>query len=115
MSKDNNIKNFPPTGSIFNDLVSRVKLVLRLLADSRISPWLKILPLGSALYFIIPDIAPGPVDDVAILWFGVYLFVEMCPQEIVQEHLDAMQQVGSGEWREPDSTDQVIDGDVRDK
>ncbi len=119
MSNDKDIKNFPPSGGIFNDLVMRVKLVLRLLADSRVSPWLKVLPLGSALYFLMPDIAPGPIDDVAIIWFGVYLFVELCPPEIVQEHIEMISQVVPGEWREPGSDepkpDQVIDGEIRDK
>lgn len=119
MANDKDIKNFPPGGGLFNDLVTRVKLVLRLMADQRISPWLKILPLGSALYFLIPDIVPGPIDDVAIIWFGVYLFVEMCPPEIVQEHMEMIQQVVPGKWREPDSDEQndsqVVDGEIRDK
>ena len=60
------------------------------MADRRVNPLIKLLPLTSALYFIIPDIAPGPIDDVAIVWFGMYLFLEMCPPEIVQEHMDML-------------------------
>lgn len=119
MSNDKDIKNFSPSGGVFSDLVMRVKLVLRLLADPRVSPWLKVLPLGSALYFLIPDIAPGPIDDVAIMWFGVYLFVELCPPEVVQEHIEMIRQVVPGEWKEPSANekdpDQIIDGEIRDK
>lgn len=119
MPNDKDIDNFPPSSGIFNDLVMRVKLIMRLLADTRISPWLKVLPLGSALYLLIPDLAPGPIDDVAIIWFGVYLFVEMCPPEIVQEHLDMIQQNGPVRWQglKPDeqNADQVVDGEIRDK
>jgi uncharacterized membrane protein YkvA (DUF1232 family) len=119
MPNDRDMKNFPPTGGIFTDLFTRIKLVLRLLADPRISPWLKILPLGSALYFVIPDFVPGPIDDVAVIWFGVYFFVEMCPPEIVQEHMDTIQQVVPGTRQEPIAKeynpDQVVDGEIRDK
>jgi hypothetical protein len=119
MSNDKDIKNSPPSGGLLTDLVLRVKLILRLMADPRISPWLKVLPLGSALYFLVPDILPGPIDDVAIVWLGTYLFIEMCPQEIVQEHLEMIQPVVPGTWREtnPDeqNTGPVVDGEIRDK
>jgi hypothetical protein len=36
------------------------------------------------------------------MWLGGYLFIELCPNEIVQEHMDAMTQVIEGEWREID-------------
>ena len=77
-------------GGVFNDLTMRIKLIFRLIADPRISPLLKLLPFGSLLYFVIPDLAIGPIDDVAVVWLGTYLFVELCPPEIVQEHMDAL-------------------------
>lgn len=84
----------------FGDLALRIKLILRLIADPRINPLLKLLPVGSVIYFIIPDIAPGPIDDVAVIWLGAYLFVELCPPDVVQEHMDALRQVVTGEWSE---------------
>jgi uncharacterized membrane protein YkvA (DUF1232 family) len=42
---------------------------------------------------IIPDIALpviGELDDAAILWLTNYLFIEMCPPEIVREHVKAL-------------------------
>lgn len=87
-------------GGFFGDLALRIKLILRLIADPRINPLLKLLPVGSVIYFIIPDIAPGPIDDVAVIWLGAYLFVELCPPDVVQEHMDALRQVVTGEWSE---------------
>ncbi len=106
-------------GGVINDLVGRLKLILRLMADRRVNPLIKLLPLTSALYFIIPDIAPGPIDDVAIVWFGMYLFLEMCPPEIVQEHMDMLGLGSENQWREKDGTEEypgeIIDGEIRDK
>ena len=74
------------------------------MGDNRVSPLLKLLPIGSALYFIIPDLAIGPMDDVAVVWLGTYLFVELCPPEIVEEHMAALRnQALPGEWHDPES------------
>lgn len=113
MSEDPKRKMIPASGGIFNDLASRVKLIVRLMGDSRVSPLLKLLPIGSLLYFIIPDIAIGPIDDVAIVWLGSYLFVELCPPEVVEEHMAALRsQPFPGEARDiPGSSDDVIEGE----
>lgn len=87
---ENKERKIIPGGGVFNDLSARIKLIVRLMGDSRISPWLKLIPVGSLLYFFIPDLAIGPFDDVAIMWLGSYLFVEMCPQDVVQEHMDRL-------------------------
>jgi hypothetical protein len=106
----------PSNGGIFSDLTLRIKLILRLLADSRVNPLIKLLPIGSILYFFIPDLAPGPIDDAAILWLGAYLFVELCPPHIVEEHMKALQQVIPGEWRDPlEGDDDVIDAEYWEK
>ncbi|OGO28106.1 MAG: hypothetical protein A2136_06590 [Chloroflexi bacterium RBG_16_54_11] len=77
-------------GSFFQDLTLRLKLILRLMGDNRVNPLLKVLPIGSLVYFLVPDIAPGPIDDAAIIWLATYLFVELCPPGVVQEHLEAL-------------------------
>ena len=89
---DRSIRKIVPSqdNSFFQGLTLRIKLIMRLLGDSRVNPLLKILPIGSLAYFIIPDIAPGPIDDAAIIWLATYLFVELCPPNVVQEHLDAL-------------------------
>ncbi|OGO36898.1 MAG: hypothetical protein A2W35_09820 [Chloroflexi bacterium RBG_16_57_11] len=117
MSEQKGRKLIPSGGGIFNNLSQRIKLIFRLMGDNRISPFLKLLPIGSALYFVIPDLAIGPLDDVAVLWLGTYLFVELCPPEIVEEHLAALRnQALPGVWHDPDpDQEEVIEGEFWEK
>jgi hypothetical protein len=123
-----------PGGNVFSDLLLRVKLILRLMGDNRVSPLLKAMPIGAVLYLVLPDLAPGPIDDAAILWLGAYLFVELCPPDVVQEHMEALRLVAPGELHQapngvppeapkvvnetppgpPPAREQVIDADFRD-
>jgi hypothetical protein len=80
----------PYSGGMFQGLSSRIKLIFRLMGDPRVSPLLKLIPVGSLVYLVFPDIAPGPVDDALIIWLSTYLFVELCPPDVVQEHSDAI-------------------------
>ena len=101
MDSDNGKEIVPRSGGgVFNELSIRIKLIIRLLLDNRVNPLLKLLPIGSLVYLIFPDILFGPVDDAILIWLGSYLFLELCPNEIVQEHMDALTQVIDGEWRE---------------
>ena len=97
----------PSGGGFFGNLTVQIKLVLRLMADRRINPLLKLLPIGSLIYLIAPDIAFGPIDDAFVIWLGTALFVELCPQEIVREHRDSLTSVIEGEWREIDGSDEA--------
>ena len=90
----------PSEGSFFEKVSFRVKLIFRLVLDRRINPLLKVIPIGAVIYLISPFDIPGPVDDVAILWASAYFFIEMCPPEIVQEHIDRLESVVDGEFRE---------------
>lgn len=92
----------PRNGGFFDQLGLRIKLILRLMKDRRVNLLLKLLPIGSLLYLLIPDLAPGPIDDAAIIWIGAYLFVELCPPEIVAEHRRELELVVEGEWRDLD-------------
>ncbi|GAB4471478.1 MAG: hypothetical protein Kow0088_05230 [Anaerolineales bacterium] len=76
-----------PNSGFFGELSARIKLILRLIADRRVNPLLKLLPVASLVYLIFPDLAPGPIDDALIIWLGAYLFIELCPSEVVEEHL----------------------------
>jgi hypothetical protein len=100
------------SGGFFSDLSQRLKLIMRLMGDARVSPFLKILPIASLIYIFLPDI-PGPIDDAAIIWLGTYLFVELCPQEIVQEHMDALKSVVPAQWRDPDPGAAPVDAEFR--
>jgi hypothetical protein len=98
-------------GGVFNDLTMRVKLIVRLMADPRVSPFLKVLPIASLVYLVFPDLVPGPLDDALVIWLGSYLFVELCPPQIVQEHMAALKQVVPGEWHDAQTDEDVIDGE----
>ena len=83
----------PKNPGLVTDLVNRVKLIVRLMGDKRVSPMIKLIPIGSALYFIVPDLVIGPLDDAAIIWLATYLFVELCPPDVVQHHLEDLTKV----------------------
>ena len=84
----------------FQNLTLQIKLILRLMADRRVNPLLKLLPIGTIVYFFIPDLVPGPIDDAMIIWLGAYLFVELCPPQIVQEHRQKLAQEIPGTWED---------------
>ena len=77
-------------GGFFQDIGTRVKLIIRLLRDKRVSFFLKLLPLSTLVYLVVPEFIPV-VDDALIMWLGTYLFVELVPDEIVDEHMRALQ------------------------
>ena len=83
----------PYSGGVFQGLANRIKLILRLMGDPRVSFYLKLIPAASLVYLVFPDIAPGPIDDAAIIWLSTYLFVELCPPNVVQEHQDAIEKI----------------------
>ncbi len=116
----------PLQTNMFKDAILRVKLIVRLVADRRVSPWLKILPIGGILYLlspldIIPDIAfpiIGELDDLAILWLTNHFFIELCPPEIVREHVKALVSntdiIEEEQNKAAANTPDVIDGEVKD-
>jgi hypothetical protein len=120
MSEKTNRKiMLPQSGGFFQELTLRIKLILRLLGDSRVNVLLKILPIGSLIYLVMPDIVPGPIDDAALIWLATYLFVELCPPEVVQEHLEALKATrrvmdSYQETAQPEVHGEVIDGEIVD-
>lgn len=106
----------PPQGGMLRNFVLRLKLIGRLMADRRVNAFLKLLPLASVAYLISPvDLAPGVVfpvigalDDAAVLWIGSTLFVELCPPNVVKEHMSELSsnlEDDSGEIVDADSSD----------
>jgi hypothetical protein len=75
---------------------------------------LKLLPIGSLVYLVMPDIAPGPIDDAAVIWLATYLFVELCPPDIVQEHLDALKATRKVMENYEETSQTVAHGDIID-
>lgn len=80
---------------VVHETINHLKLIFRLMGDSRVNIFAKLIPIGAMIYLFSPvDILPGvalPVigalDDAAILWLGSYVFTELCPPAVVQEHL----------------------------
>lgn len=103
----------------FQGLGNRLRLIARLMADRRVSPLLKLIPVASLVYLVVPtDLLPIiPLDDAAVLWLGSYLFVEMCPQEVVREHWEKILAASnvldpSSEVSEPSSASpEIIDAE----
>ncbi len=98
-------------GNILKDMILRVKLITRLMGDSRVSGMIKLLPWGSLAYLLLPfDFIPGGMltvigaaDDVAVMWFGFSLFLELCPDDVVNEHIAELK----GE-----SYDDIVDAEI---
>lgn len=114
--KQKNIVQSSQSG-FFNELVIRIKLVIRLMADPRVNFLYKLLPISSLVYFILPtDLVPLiPVDDAVVIWLATYLFVELSPPDVVQEHLDELRQTASLDWQEPSNQmNNTSSGDIID-
>jgi len=87
-------------------MLKQGRLILRLLGDGRVPIWPKLIIPGTIAYVLSPiDLLSDPMlglgqlDDIAVVLIGLKLFVELCPSEIVQEHLDNLSSVISGSYR----------------
>lgn len=105
----------PPSGGFLRDFALRLKLIARLMGDRRVNFLLKLLPVATLAYLIWPiDVVaaiPGlaALDDIAIVSLGNYLFVELCPPDVVHEH---MKQLTSNLETAPE--DEVVDAETTD-
>lgn len=103
----------PPQGGMLRDVVTRLKLIARLMGDRRVNFFIKFLPLASLAYLFWPLDAIalpiiGALDDAAVLWIGATLFVELCPPDVVNEH---MQELASNV---ADDSGEVVDAEATD-
>jgi hypothetical protein len=105
----------PSDGSVFYNILNQIKLIAHLMADRRISPWLKLLPIGSLVYLVFPDIIPGPIDDAAAIWLATYLFVELCPPEIVKEHQEKIKKIGGVTKEDLLNKEDIVDAEFWEK
>ena len=71
-----------------------VRLYWRLFRDSRVSIVAKALLVITLAYVIwpfdiVPDVLPlvGEVDDLGIVLSGLWLFIRLCPAEVVRERV----------------------------
>jgi len=101
---------------VIRNFINRTKLIWRLMADGRVSPWLKLIPIGALIYWISPvDLIMGipgldAVDDITVLWLGSTLFVELCPPQVVKEHMKAL----AGNMEVTGAQDEVVDAEATD-
>jgi len=98
------------------EIIRNIKLVWRLLWDPRVPTWVKMIPLGTLVYLLFPvDLIADPVlglgqlDDVAVALLGMKLFIYLCPQDVVAEHLRQLSAV-RGEYRAVDNPDALSEG-----
>lgn len=97
--------------SVWYVVAREARLVIRLLMDKRVPWYLKLLPIGSIFYVLWPaDLMPlNPLDDAALVSAAFYLFLELCPPEVVEEHRQNLQGVIAGKWFDPPSPEQISD------
>ena len=84
--------------SWLQDTARQARLAWRLFWDHRVPTWTKLIPSAALVYVFSPvDFIPaavvpglGQLDDLAVLLFGVKLFIELAPPAVVREHLLAL-------------------------
>jgi uncharacterized membrane protein YkvA (DUF1232 family) len=87
-------------GNAIRDTILRIRLIWRLMRDKRVLWWLKLLPAAALAYIVLPidllfDFTPifGYADDLGIFLGSVWLFVELCPKDVVAEHWNYLNSV----------------------
>jgi uncharacterized membrane protein YkvA (DUF1232 family) len=120
MNRKNSRSIVPSQGGVLQELTLRVKLILKLIGDRRVNPLVKLIPIAGLIYWISPvDLIMGipgldAVDDVAILWLAQYMFIELCPPEVVTEltkNLSSNNVIVDEVRAQPDD---IVDGEVID-
>jgi uncharacterized membrane protein YkvA (DUF1232 family) len=103
----------PYRTSVFVRIANYLKLFWRLLNDQKVSLFLKLIPLIAFLYVISPmDRIIPVVDDLVILFLGIYLFVELCPENIVNAHRQAIEGVLEGQARDAQDDEKIAEEDI---
>lgn len=103
-------------GGMLRDFMLRLKLILRLMGDRRVNPFVKLIPVAALVYLLSPvDLIPGlafpvigAVDDVALVSMGAYFFIELCPPDVVQEHMKSL----SSNMDTVEGLDDVVDAEA---
>ena len=105
MAKQGKPSNVGETAGVLASIIKNARLVWRLLRDSDVPSWLKMIPPATLLYLLFPiDFIPDPMlglgqlDDIGVILLGLKLFIELSPQEIVRRHLREMSSV-TGSYR----------------
>jgi len=106
VSEKKRLRDPKEAAGLLSEMLKQGRLILRLLGDGRVPIWPKLIIPGTIAYVLSPiDLLSDPMlglgqlDDIAVVLIGLKLFVELCPSEIVQEHLDNLSSVISGSYR----------------
>lgn len=110
MSKSSSESDLQEAAGFAGGLVRQARLAWRLLRDSRVPGWVKLIPFAGLIYFLSPiDLIPdlmlpglGEVDDVVVILLALKMFVDLSPPGIVREHLEGL--VGK-RYRTPSSAE----------
>jgi len=97
---------------VVRNVINQLKLITRLMGDSRVSIFAKLIPVGALIYLVSPIDAIsipviGALDDAALLWLGSYVFTELCPPAVVAEHMKEL----AGNMN-INSQDEVVDAET---
>jgi len=100
----------------FGSIYQNLRLIVRLMKDPRVPFYLKLVPIGTLAYLIFPlDFLPvNPIDDGLLVWLGGYLFIELCPQAVVEEHRKDLRQPISVDETLEEAPPKVVEGTFRD-
>ncbi|MBN1440840.1 MAG: DUF1232 domain-containing protein [Anaerolineales bacterium] len=98
----------PSRNNVIKQTILRIRLVWRLLWDRRVPLPLKLIPFGGLVYLIVPFdflsewmfLVVGAIDDLGVLLGSLWLFVELCPDDVVKEHWENLAgNTVDGSWR----------------
>ena len=110
----------PSQGGVFQEMILRGKLIFKLIGDRRVNPLVKLIPIAGLIYWISPvDLIMGipgldAVDDVAVLWFAQYLFIELCPPDVVREISGLLVHNNTIVDEVNEQQDDIVDGEATD-
>lgn len=106
----------PADASVLAEIWRSLRLVWALMLDPRVPFLPKLIVPAVLLYVLSPlDLVPdiilvlGQLDDLALLFFGAKLFIQLSPPDVVMEH---RRRLGGGREFTSDETD-TVDGTFR--
>ncbi len=107
---------------LLTEVVRNARLAWRLFRDPRVSGAAKLIIPGLAAAYLLfpadllPDMIPGlgQLDDLALIALAIKLFVDSCPQWLVQSHRDGLAGVpNAAQSPKGSQTGQTVDGEYR--
>ncbi len=98
----------PKSPGFIRGLVLQARLIWRLMKDKRVNFFAKLIPIAALIYLVSPfDIIPaitlpiiGVLDDAAVVWLASTLFLALCPDDVVEEHRNALNGSIPAKWKD---------------